>query len=532
LYALPEVDCGTPTLPALLRHCVEHHGDTELVVTEDGFRLTYRQIDARSKLLARRMLAAGVGKGTRVAIYFAQGPEWLTTYFAVGRIGAVAVTVSTFSKPSELLRTLRHGDVAMLVVGPALFGEDQGDRLERAIPELTRAEDKPLFLRSVPYLRSIWVMGGTERAWARSVAWDADEPGMAAPDILEEVETEVHPSDALAIVYTSGSTSEPKGVIHSHGTIVRQGQNLQRCRTVVPGDRVYAGMPFFWIGGLSFTLGPTLASGATLLTQERFEAEGAVRLMKRERATKIVAWPTVAKRILEHSSFDAAELPDLGCFDGGRVPKPTGLGMTETCSSHTDPRDTQPERQGDMGWALDGVELRIVDPVSRETLPVNGEGEICVRGYNLLAGMVKVERFEFIDEEGLFHTGDRGWLNEDGILHFTGRLSDMIKHNGSNVAPAEVELALLDDPAVLLAAVVGIPDPETGEDVGALIVFREPSADVDSLFARVKERIASYKVPTRVLVMSEESVPYLAAGKIDKREVRALLAAQPKQALV
>jgi acyl-CoA synthetase (AMP-forming)/AMP-acid ligase II len=516
----------SPTLPGLLAHCVDRYGAHDLAVTDDGRRWSYADIDARSALLARQLLRAGIGKGCRVGLLYANGPDWLSAYFAVGRIGAVAVTISTFAKPPELAKIIRHSDIHLLLTGPALLGRAHGPELERALPDLAGAGDPDLFLPAAPFLRAIWVTGSTDRPWVRSAPWDRAGRPMVSTEMLQAAEAEVHAADPLAIVYTSGSTKDPKGVIHLHGTLVRQGVTLRACGTVRHGDRVYAGMPFFWIGGISFTLGPALAAGATLLLQERFDVDRAVEMIKREKATTLLGWITVFQRILEHPNFDIAQLPSLGDpAEGGR--RPSGLGMTETCASHTDPRGVRADDPTSFGWALDGVEHHIVDPNTRVVLPAGEPGEICVRGYNLLAGMVKVERYDYLDGDGWFATGDKGWLSADGTLHFLGRLGDMIKVKGSNVAPAEVEAVLMAHPDVAFAAVVGLSDGPSGQAVGAAIVARNPQINLDAVLSWLHDQVASYKVPTRVLLFDDESLPTRNGNKVDKRALQEQLAAAP-----
>jgi len=505
-------------MPELLRRSARDFGDHELVVTEEGERLSYSAVDGRSRLLARQLLAAGIGKGSRVGILFPQGPEWLVAYFALARIGAVTVPISTFAKPPELHKVLRHCDAHALLVARTINGEDQQQRLERAVPGLSTASRSPLFLPSLPYLRSIWMQEGGTRQWVEPLP-DGDSSALAAQEILDQAESEVHPADPLVVIYTSGTTIEPKGVLQTHGALVRHGENLRRLGAVIEGDRVYAGMPLFWVGGLSLTLGPTLHAGATLLMQQRFDPAGALTLIEQEHATVIVAWATVLQRIIDHPRFAEADLSALRVDP--RVRR-GGLGMTETCGQHSWRRSGHDPAS--LGSAVEGVEHRVVQPGTDIALSPGTKGEICVRGYCVCAGMVKRERHDVFDKDGWYHTGDGGWIDEDGTLYFDGRLTDMIKTSGNNVAPAEVEAVLMTHPQIRFASVLGLPHPTIGEEVAVAIVCRDVPFDFETLQDWMRDRVASYKVPTRVLVLGESDIPLLASGKPDKLKLASMVA--------
>jgi acyl-CoA synthetase (AMP-forming)/AMP-acid ligase II len=507
-----------PTMPELLRRSAARFGDHEFVVTEDGERVSYADIEHRSRLLARRLLAAGVGKSCRVGILFPQGPAWLVAYFALARIGAIAVALSTFAKPPELYKVLRHSDAHGLLSASTINGEDQSQRLELAVPGLSVASRHPLLLPSLPYLRSIWLEDGTPRQWAEPLPHE-DSTTLAPEDLLDQAESEVCPADPLVIIYTSGTTSEPKGVLHTHGALVRHGENLRRLGAVIEGDRVYAGMPLFWVGGLSLTLGPTLHAGATMLMQQRFEPGRALELIERERATVLIGWATVLQRIVDHPRFAETDLSALRVDPRLRR---GGLGMTETCGQHSWRRPGQDP--GSAGWAVDGVEHRVVEPDTGKSLPARAKGEICVRGYCVCIGMVKRERNEVFDEDGWYHTGDGGWMDEDGTLYVDGRLNDMIKTSGNNVAPAEIEPVLMAHPAITFAAAFGLPHPMVGEEVAAAVVCRDVPLDVRELQDWMREQVASYKVPSRVLMIDEGELPLLASGKPDRVKLASMLA--------
>lgn len=505
-----------PTMPNLLRRAVERFADHDLVVTSDNVRMTYKEIGDRSRFLARRLLASGIGKGSRVAILFPQGPSWLVAYFALGRIGAVTVAISTFAKPPELHNVLIHSDAHALLVASRINDQESGELLEQAIPGLALASGERVLVPSVPFLRSVWVE--EERTLGQRDQLVEDVSRVAPEEVLDQAESEVCPSDPLVIIYTSGTTAEPKGVIHTHGALVRHGEALRKLGAIVEGDRALAAMPLFWVGGLSRTLGPTLHAGATLLTQPRFDPDGALDLMERERGTVIVAWETVVKRLIEHPRYAKADLSSLRLDP--RIRR-GGLGMTETCGQHTWRRPG--EDPASVGSAVPGVLHRVVEPGTGFPVAPGVKGEICVRGYSVCVGLVKKERQEVFDGEGWYHTGDRGWIAENGLIYFDGRLTDMIKADGNNVAPAEIESTLLMHPDVTFALAFGLPHDQRGEQPVAIVVARA-ECQAEALRTWMKPRLASYKIPTRILVLHDQGdLPLLASGKPDRIQLTAML---------
>jgi acyl-CoA synthetase (AMP-forming)/AMP-acid ligase II len=525
----------TPTLPSMIRTLAERHGDAELLVAGDR-RLRYAEAEASSAHIARALLAAGVGKGTRMGVLMPNGPEWVLAWLAAARIGAIVVPINTFFKARELVWTLRHADVDTLLCVSRFQSHDYLERLEEAAPELATGHPGALRAPSLPYLRAVYAWGGT-RPWA--LPGEVLEAGPEDPAVddalLRAVEACVTPADPMLILYSSGSTSDPKGAIHTHGTVIRHAYNLAALRDLKSDDRVWSPMPFFWVGGLVFALLGTLHAGACMLVEETFDPGRTLAFLERERATLAVGWPHFGQALVAHPDFGRR---DLSSLRGGNIPKllpadvcppdpelrPNGLGMTETCGPHTYTGEgALPESlRGAFGTALEGVEHRVVDPESGED--TDGEGEICVRGYNLMQGLYKREREETFDRDGFYRTGDAGRFDANGVLFFTGRLGEMIKSAGANVTPSEVESVLAAFREVKEAYVVGVADPERGENVAAAVVLQPgASLDAEALRARVKGELAAYKVPRHVLVAEHHALPFTDTGKVDKRRLRSLL---------
>jgi acyl-CoA synthetase (AMP-forming)/AMP-acid ligase II len=521
------------TAGALIRYAAERHGDKPFVVLGDR-RLSYRDAEEQSAELALGLLASGVGKGTRVGILAPNGPDWVVGWLAVTRIGAVAVLLNTYYRARELSYTLRHSDAQLLLIVDRHLDHAYLPRLEEVAPALDGQAHGRIAITSHPYLRTVWVWGDADRPWAGSVD-DLVAGGRALDrELLVAVEAEVTPADHAVIVYSSGSTADPKGAIHSHGAMVRHAHNLWQFRDLRDDDVLYTPMPLFWVGGLSWTLVAAMHAGAALVFEDRFEPGTTLELLERERVTQVLGWPHMGAMLAAHPTFAERDLSSLrggtlGALSTEGAPlRANSLGMTETLGPHSigDPAEPlRPDQEGSFGIAVPGVERRIVDPLSGEELPPGELGELWLRGYSVMVGLQKKEREEVFTADGWYRTGDAAWLGEDGHLYFKGRMGDVIKASGMNITPREVELVLEELPEVQLAIVMGVPHPERGEDVAAAVVLHPgATASPDELRARVKKELSSFKVPRHVAVFGDQNeLPWLDSGKVDRRGVHALL---------
>jgi acyl-CoA synthetase (AMP-forming)/AMP-acid ligase II len=513
-------------------------------LVKDDVRLTFGEAERRSRKLARGLLAAGAGKGTRIALLLPNGPDWVLAWLAAARIGALVVPMNTFYQARELGFVLRHADVQVLLTAARFLGNDYLERLERYAPELASHGAAPLRLRALPYLREVrvWESGGGERPWTSGgvAALEALADATPALDdaLLAEVEREVRPSDPMVLIYSSGSTADPKGAVHTHGSVLRHAHNLNGMRDLRADDRIYSPMPFFWVGGLVFTLVATMHAGARLYCQDAFEPGRTLDLIERERITQVAGWPHFGKAMASHPSFPKRDLSSIrtgNLYDllpeSARPKDPelrsNSLGMTETCGPHTYGRmdvELSEKLRGSFGRAVPGVTHKIVDPETGRTLGPGEPGEICVRGYSVMQGLYKVEREEAFDADGYYHTGDAGWFDAEGHLFFSGRLGEMIKTGGANVAPRELELLLAAMPEILSAHVVGVPHRERGENVAVALVLREGATlDAAAVLARLKREVSAYKLPRHVLFVTSAEIPMTDSGKLDRRRLREAL---------
>jgi acyl-CoA synthetase (AMP-forming)/AMP-acid ligase II len=465
-------------------------------------------------------------------------------WLAATRIGAIAVPVNTFYQARELGWVLRHCDAQALLAVPRLLNHDYLERLEAVAPELSRQKADALLSPSLPWLRRVWLFGHSDRAWARPVT-ELEAAAAAAPGIddafLAQIESCVAPADPMAILYSSGSTADPKGAVHTHGALLRHSFNLNSYRDLGPDDRVFSPMPFFWVGGFVFTLLACMHSGASMICERAFEPGETLRLLERERATVVGGWPHYAKAMAEHPSFAERDLSSVragnlyAILPADKRPRDpelrsNALGMTETCGPHTIDRmdvDLPEALRGSFGRAPEGVEHKIVDPATGAALPPGQHGEICVRGYNVMQGLHKVEREATFDRDGFYHTGDGGRFDADGRLYFEARLGDMIKTAGANVAPREVEVVIDAFPEVQASFVVGVPDSARGQNVAAAVVLKAGARlDAAECRRRLRAELSAYKVPRHWFFCAKTSLPFTDSGKIDKGKLGPLLAAR------
>ncbi len=442
------------TVPAFLASVVERYGDRQLA-SLGGHRLTYADLERASARLAQGLLGAGVVKGTHVALLFPSSPAFLVQWFAVTRIGAVAVLLNTFSKPRELGFALARADVSHVHTVDRFLGHDYLGQLETCVEGLatvtrTGARTAPdVWSASHPFLRRIRVWGASIPGWAtdgRDI--DGSGPDVGVSDaILAAAQATVTPADPCVIIFSSGSTSEPKAVVHSQGTAIRHSHNLHPYFELDGDDVLYASLPLFWVGGLSHTMINAMHVGARLVFDERFDPGPTLDLIEREGVTQVISWPDLAKRLTEHPTYwerslslrrGIADLLPSELRPANPELIPGSLGMSETFGPHlaAGHDELPPDKQGSFGQSIPGMEHRIVDPDTGKPLGPGEHGEICVRGYSLMLGLYGRERSDVFDADGWYHTGDGGWYDRDGHVFFTGRLGDAIKTKGANVSPA------------------------------------------------------------------------------------------------
>jgi acyl-CoA synthetase (AMP-forming)/AMP-acid ligase II len=532
-----------PTLGNAISDSAARYADRVFLAAKDR-HLTFADVDAQSLDLASGLLATGVGKASRVAILMGNTPDWVLTWLAAGRIGALTLPGSTLFQSREISWFLKFADVDTLLMDGEFAGNDYIERLERAIPDLRGCDSPDLAVAAVPFLRRIYIWNGPDElpVWARRgpddlVAAAGRSKSLADHTLAKAAQANVSPADWLIGVCTSGTTAEPKIVIHTHGTAIRTTNAHRAYRGPSLTTRDYAGMPFFWLGGINGHVLPCLYEGARLVFSSSPRVDDILDTVRREGVTRLALFPARRDAVVEAGR---AEGLDLSGLEGVAEPRDSNgavippnrrggmlLGMTETFGPHGVEVGSSvlPEsKAGSMGHSLAGIERRIADPETGSELPPGMVGELQIRGFSLMQGYYKRERGDEFTDDGWFRTGDLCHLDEDGYIYFDNRLSDMIKTMGANVAPREVEVLLESLPGVREAIVFGVPDGPRGEAVVAVVVpMNGVAVQPDELRNTIKDEISSYKVPKYIVVASYDDVPRTDAGKPRKHALREVL---------
>ena len=530
------------TIGHRLKALAASHGSKPALIFDNQL-LSFADLAADARRVASGLAALGVSKGTRVGILMPNNPDFLRCAFGAWRLGAIVVPINTLLRSAELAYALQHADVGVLFMVSRFLRNHYLRMLVELCPELAHSP-APLHAPALPCLRHVVCQ-----------SYDIPTGAIAYEDFLASGEPSstawsvasldaVAPTDDAAIFFTSGSTAAPKGVVHTHASMLQAADNVGDRLGLTAEDCTYGYLPLFFNGGLVGVTLATLSRGGSVLLQEVFDADETLRLLERHRCTTLFAWPHQVEALLRHPQFDRATLR-IRKGPGANTKWATALfqpdhqavgtwGMSETGPMASSSRWDDPlaDRTGAHGRAMPGLEMRIVDPDSNQPLAPDAEGEIVVRGSSLMRTYYKRPPAECFDAEGFFHTGDCGRIDARGWLHFVGRIKDVIKTAGVNVAAAEIEAVLLQHPGVKVAHVVPVPHPTRGENVGAFIVRRHASCSPADLQAHCRERLAAYKVPRHVFFVEEAELPILGSGKVDRQALRAQAAqlAQPDDA--
>ncbi len=503
---------------------VERQGAHPAMIAEDGRSWTYAELDAARIEAARALIAMGIRPGDRVAIWAQNNAEWVIAGLAIHSVGAVLVPINTRMKGAEAGYILSRSGARLLFCTGQFLGQHYPDLL---------GEHRPASLEAIVVLCA---------ARENDLSWNAFlRRGAEVP--AREVtlrSSAVTPDSRMDIMFTSGTTGAPKGVITHHGQNIKVIREWCARMQIVSQDRYLIANPFFhafgykvgWLGGL--------VSGCTILPHAVFDAASIIARISEHRVSVLPGPPTLFISLLDDPALKGGDFSSLrATITGAAAVAPaliervrrdlgfdivlTGYGLTETCGivSLCDPADSAETIVSTCGKPVPDVEVRIVDPDNRPC-PQGETGEIVVRGYNVMQGYLDdpAATAETIDAEGWLHTGDVGLLDEAGYIRITDRLKDMYICGGFNCYPAEIEKVLAAHPAISQVAIIGVPDERMGE-VGKACVVPKPGQqiDADELIAWCRERMANYKAPRHVSVLP--ALPMNASGKVMKFELRA-----------
>jgi fatty-acyl-CoA synthase len=525
------------TFGGFVADLARRYGDREALISGER-RITFGQLEHEVRQFARALLAAGVTKGSSVAIMLGNRPEFVVAAYGAGSIGAVVVPVSTFAPSDERDYILRHSDASVLVTQASLFNHRFVDELVESHPELGEGAPGTLRSSTFPFLRRIVSLDPaaqpTVELWDDLVA-RADE----VPDeLLDAAMAEVHPRDPGIIIYTSGTSANPKGVLHANGTPAIQSWRWGKALGLTPDDKLLSKFPYFWSAGLTMTLGGPLSAGAAVITIESFDAGAALEIIERERVTALQSMPETYNQIVEHPDFRTRDLSTLTLAVGAEplyaaIPdrpwraQANGYGLTETFTLCTwaEPEETGGEFRTVHGRPLPGIDLKIVDAETGEELPTGELGEIAVKGVTSMLGYYKGYPEEYVDRNGYFRTGDSGHVDDDGVLHWGGRLTAMIKTGGANVSPVEIESKLSLWGRLKTATVVPVPHRLLDEAVVVCAACHDDDpVGSDEILGYLKSVLAAYKVPKRVVFVDGRELSYTATEKVKFADARRIAA--------
>jgi acyl-CoA synthetase (AMP-forming)/AMP-acid ligase II len=525
---------GPLTLGGVLVEQGDRFADHEALVFDDPLlggatvRWTYADLLHHARRVAKALLATGVGKGSRVGVLMGNRPEAVASLFGAALAGAVTVPLSTFSPKPELSYLVAHADISVLLLQTTMGSRRFAADIAALCPAVTSAG--LAFDAAYPHLRYATALGPASDACGIA-AWHAFlQRGDAVEDaLLDAVAAEVVPSDHGVIIYSSGTTDRPKGVVLSHRAVALEWWMVAALFGRDDATRVFCALPLFWTAGITAAMGATLAAGGTWVMQERFEAGDALRLMERERVTEPHVFAHMARALEDHPEWPSTDLSSCTRVFGksvftrhpsvtadARWNMPVGYGLSETASFFTGLPCTTPRevfRTGTYGRLLPGNELRVIDPETGHVLAAHEEGELIVRGPTVMEHYVKRTRAECFDADGFYHTGDLGSYDDDGLVYWGGRGTEMIKTAGASVSPAEIEVQVQAYEPVKLARVIGVPD-ERRDEIAVLCVELKDGATSteDDVKTFLRDRLASYKVPSRVLFFGEDEIPMNGSG--------------------
>jgi fatty-acyl-CoA synthase len=518
------------TIGANLERTVAAHPDREaLVEVASGRRWTWRELNDDVDALARGLLAAGIAKGDRVGIWAPNCAEWTLTQYATAKIGAVLVNVNPSYRTHEFAYAVNQSGMKLLVSATEFKTSSYRDMVEETAGECPALE-------RVVYLDT--------DDWSGLVAEGESQPHDAVATALAALDRH----DPINIQYTSGTTGRPKGATLSHRNILNNGYFTTELINFTHEDRLCIPVPFYHCFGMVMgNLGCTSHGATMVIPAPGFDPEVTLRAIAEERCTGVYGVPTMFIAMQNHPTFPDHDLSSLRtgimagsicpvevmrhCIDDmGMTEVAIAYGMTETspvsCQTRAD--DDLDRRTATIGRVHPHVEIKVVDPVTGETVPRGEPGEFCTRGYSVMLGYWEDDEktSEAIDADGWMHTGDLAEMREDGYCNIVGRIKDMVIRGGENIYPREIEEFLYTHPDIEDVQVIGVPDEKYGEELCAWVKVKagaEP-LDADAVRAFATGKLAHYKIPRYVMVVEE--FPMTVTGKIRKVEMREKSAAE------
>ena len=535
-----EIQLQDRTLGQWMEHWAETTPDKEYLVYSDrDLRFTWKEFNERVDRMAKGMLSIGIKHGTHVGIWATNVPDWLTFLYAAAKIGAVAVTVNTNYKQSELEFLVENADIHTMCITDGVFDGSYVDMMYTMLPELKESQRGYLKSKRFPHMRNVVYVGQEKHRGMYNTAEILLLGNNVEDECLNNLKSQVTCHDVVNMQYTSGTTGFPKGVMLTHYNIANNGYLTGEHMKFTSDDKLCVCVPLFHCFGVVLATMNCLTHGCTEVMVERFNPLVVLASIHKERCTALYGVPTMFIAELHHPMFDMFDMSSLrtGIMAGSLCPvelmkqveekmymKVTSVyGLTETSPGMTASRIDDPfdVRCNTVGHDFEHTEVMVIDPETGEECPVGVQGEMCNRGYNNMKGYYKNPQAtaEVIDKNGFLHSGDLGVKDEDGNYRITGRIKDMIIRGGENIYPREIEEFLYKLEGVKDVQVAGIPSKKYGEEVGAFIILKE-GADIHESDVRdfCTGKISRYKIPKYVFFIDE--FPMTGSGKIQKFKLK------------
>lgn len=537
---------GSLTVASLLcRAARVHPGKTAVATPED--ECTYAELELRARQLARGMAALGVGPGDHVALLLPNGFDFVTAWFGVASMGGALVPINTRYQPPELSYVIKRADVKCVLTTDAVSEHvDFLALLSRAFPELVGASDpERLDIAAAPQLRQVVNLGRSEAQWLIGRTTLSGKAERYPQSELDGRQASITPESLAALVFTSGTTSKPKACMHSHRGLMFNWLAAKERLQITAADVLWDPLPLFH-GQAYGMMMAMIAAGGTFLTQTHFDADAAFDLIDRYHPTLLYpGFHTITARLIDHPRFSAAELAraravlaispadawtrSQAAFAPAVQFSAYGLQEAGGVLSYTELDAPERVRRETCGRPFPGIEIRVIDPVTGTDSPPGAYGEILVRGPGVFSGYYRDPdaTAAALDADGFLHTGDLGALDDAGRILYRDRIKSMLKVGGENVAPSEVQAALLTHPAIAAAVVVGIPDARLDEVPAAFVQLRDgASLSAEEVIEHCARRVARFKVPRVVRFVTEWP---MSATKVQTSKLRDALIAELAQ---
>ena len=530
------------TLGQLLDEAVRRVPDNEAVVyTDRDYRETWQQFSDTVDRVAKGLMALGVKKGDKVAIWATNVPHWVTLQFAVARIGAILITVNINYKISEIEYILKQSEAENIFIKDGYRDTDYMSIIYELVPELRTQPRDHLRSERFPHLQRVIFLGPEKHRGMYSMNEVMAMAAQTSRAEYEERQASLSTHDVVMMQYTSGTTGFPKGVMLTHHNIGNNGYWIGLNENFGTEDRVCFPVPLFHCFGCVLAVMACVNHASTMVILEKYDPVNVMMSVEFEKATALYGVPTMFISILEHPLFSKFDLSTLrtGIMAGSPCPVKTMeecvermnmrevtivFGLTETSPGMTQTRFDVPSLEkkcSTVGKAMPGVEVAIIDPETGEHMGPGKHGEICCRGYNVMKGYYNMpeETAKAIDKDGWLHSGDIGMADDDGYYIITGRIKDMIIRGGENIYPKEVEDFIHHMDGISDAQVVGVPSKKYGEQPGVFIILKPGVAmTAEDVQDHCRGKIAWYKIPKYVAFVNE--YPLTASGKIMKYKLR------------